>query len=55
MLRDVSFPTIAGAGANGAIVHYRVTRASNRRVAPGELLLILDAQPTRFELYQLRR
>lgn len=40
VLRDVSFPTIAGAGANGAIVHYRVTRASNRRVAPGELLLV---------------
>src|SRR5262249_45891090 len=27
-LKDISFPTIAGAGPNGAIVHYRVTRAS---------------------------
>jgi Xaa-Pro aminopeptidase len=36
----VSFPTIAGAGPNGAIVHYRVTRGSNRRIAPGELFLI---------------
>jgi Xaa-Pro aminopeptidase len=40
MLKDVSFPTIAGAGPNAAIVHYRVTRSSNRRIAPGELFLI---------------
>jgi len=40
VLKDVSFPTISGAGPNGAIVHYRVTRASNRRIAPGELFLI---------------
>jgi len=40
LLKDVSFPTIAGAGANGAIVHYRVTRKSNRRIAPGELFLL---------------
>src|SRR5512138_669095 len=39
-LKDVSFPTISGTGANGAIVHYRVTRKSNRRIAPGDLLLI---------------
>jgi Xaa-Pro aminopeptidase len=39
-LKDVSFPTIAGAGPNGAIVHYRVTRASNRRILPGELFLV---------------
>jgi Xaa-Pro aminopeptidase len=39
-LKDVSFPTIAGAGANGAVVHYRVTRRSNRRIAPGELFLV---------------
>ncbi|MGH6717500.1 MAG: aminopeptidase P family N-terminal domain-containing protein, partial [Bradyrhizobium sp.] len=39
-LRDVSFPTIAGTGPNGAIVHYRVTRKSNRRIQPGELLLV---------------
>jgi len=40
LLKDVSFPTIAGAGPNGAIVHYRVTRASNRKIAPGELFLL---------------
>lgn len=39
-LRDISFETICGAGANGAIVHYRVSEASNRPVAPGELLLV---------------
>src|SRR6266566_2019157 len=39
-LKDVSFPTIAGTGPNGAIVHYRVTRKSNRRITPGDLLLI---------------
>jgi Xaa-Pro aminopeptidase len=39
-LKDVSFPTIAGTGPNGAIVHYRVTRKTNRRISPGELLLI---------------
>jgi Xaa-Pro aminopeptidase len=40
LLKDVSFATIAGAGPDGAIVHYRVTRQTNRRIAPGELLLI---------------
>jgi Xaa-Pro aminopeptidase len=39
-LKDISFPTIAGAGPNGAIVHYRVTRASNRRIGMNELFLI---------------
>jgi Xaa-Pro aminopeptidase len=39
-LHDISFDTICGAGPNGAIVHYRVTDGTNRKVAPGELLLI---------------
>ncbi|MGM4932632.1 aminopeptidase P family protein [Tardiphaga sp. 619_E2_N8_5] len=39
-LKDVSFPTIAGTGPNGAIVHYRVTRKTNRRIVLGDLLLI---------------
>ncbi|KAA2236336.1 aminopeptidase P family protein [Salinarimonas soli] len=39
-LRDVSFPTISGSGPNGAIVHYRVTRSTDRVVQPGELFLI---------------
>ena len=40
LLRELSFPTISGAGANGAIVHYRVTRATNRRISPGDLFLV---------------
>jgi Xaa-Pro aminopeptidase len=40
LLKDISFPTISGAGPNGAIVHYRVTRKSNRRINAGELFLI---------------
>ncbi|QQA41828.1 aminopeptidase P family protein [Pelagovum pacificum] len=39
-LRDVSFETIAGAGPNGAIVHYRVNEQTDRAVKPGELLLV---------------
>jgi Xaa-Pro aminopeptidase len=39
-LKDISFPTIAGAGPDGAIVHYRVTRKTNRLIAPGSLFLI---------------
>ncbi len=40
VLKDISFPTIAGSGPNGAIVHYRVTRASNRRIGVNELFLV---------------
>jgi Xaa-Pro aminopeptidase len=39
-LKEISFPTIAGAGPNGAIVHYRVTEATNRKLKPGELFLV---------------
>ncbi len=39
-LRDLSFDTIAGAGPHGAIVHYRVTEATNRAITPGELFLL---------------
>jgi Xaa-Pro aminopeptidase len=40
VLKDVSFPSIAGAGPNGAIVHYRVTRTTNRTINNGDLFLI---------------
>jgi len=40
LLKEVSFPSISGAGPNGAIVHYRVTRATNRAIKPDELFLI---------------
>jgi Xaa-Pro aminopeptidase len=39
-LVDLSFDTISGAGPNGAIIHYRVTPATARKLAPGELYLI---------------
>ncbi|ESZ52301.1 aminopeptidase P family protein [Mesorhizobium sp. RSR565B] len=39
-LRDVSFDTISGSGPNGAIMHYRVSRATNRELANGELFLL---------------
>lgn len=38
--RGPSFDTISGAGANGAIVHYRVTAESNRTLEPGMLYLV---------------
>jgi Xaa-Pro aminopeptidase len=39
-LKDLSFDSISGAGPNGAIVHYRVTTRTNRRLARGSLFLI---------------
>ncbi len=39
-LHDISFDTISGAGSNGAIVHYRVTEATNRQLDPGSLYLV---------------
>ena len=39
-LKDLSFDTIAGAGPNGAIVHYRPVRRMIRRTEPGSLLLV---------------
>ena len=39
-LRDVSFPTISGAGPNGAVIHYRVTTRTNRQLGEGELYLV---------------
>ncbi|MEP9396250.1 aminopeptidase P family protein [Mesorhizobium sp. KR2-14] len=39
-LRDVSFDTISGAGPNGAIMHYRVSHATNRPLREGELFLL---------------
>ncbi|HEY1448019.1 MAG TPA: M24B family metallopeptidase, partial [Caulobacteraceae bacterium] len=39
-LKDLSFDTIAGAAANGAIVHYRPTRRLNKKSEAGSLLLV---------------
>ncbi|HEY9569301.1 MAG TPA: aminopeptidase P family protein, partial [Thalassobaculum sp.] len=38
--RGPSFPSISGAGSNGAIVHYRVTPESDRPLQPCSLYLI---------------
>ncbi|WP_127078849.1 aminopeptidase P family protein [Rhodomicrobium lacus] len=38
-LVDLSFDTISGAGANGAIVHYRATPETNKPLLPGTLYL----------------
>jgi Xaa-Pro aminopeptidase len=38
--RDLSFPTISGAGANGAIVHYHATPKTERPLEPGTLYLV---------------
>ncbi|OJX71350.1 aminopeptidase P family protein [Magnetospirillum sp. 64-120] len=38
--RGLSFPTIAGAGPNGAIVHYRSSERTNRKLLPGQLFLL---------------
>ncbi len=38
--RDLSFPTISGAGANGAIVHYRAQPETEKRLEAGSLYLL---------------
>jgi Xaa-Pro aminopeptidase len=40
LFRGPSFATIAGAGGNGAIVHYRATPESNATIAPNMVLLL---------------
>jgi len=39
-LRDLSFDTISGAGPNGAIVHYRVSEATNRPLERDSIYLV---------------
>ena len=40
LLEDLSFDTISGAGSNGAIVHYRATPETNKRLLPSTLYLV---------------
>jgi Xaa-Pro aminopeptidase len=40
VLKDISFDTISGAGPNGAICHYRVSRTSNLPIPVGKPFLI---------------
>tara|TARA_B100001121_G_C18699937_1_gene627024 strand:+ start:537 stop:2348 length:1812 start_codon:yes stop_codon:yes gene_type:complete len=44
----LSFPTIAGTGPNGAIVHYRPSKLNNREIKYGDLLL-MDSGAQYFE------
>ncbi|WAC49551.1 aminopeptidase P family protein [Asticcacaulis sp. SL142] len=39
-VKDLSFDTISGFGPHGALPHYRVTTASDIRIAKGNLLLV---------------
>jgi Xaa-Pro aminopeptidase len=39
-IQGLSFPTISGAGPNGAIVHYRVTTESDRKLDQNSLYLV---------------
>jgi Xaa-Pro aminopeptidase len=39
-LKDVSFETISGAGPDAAIIHYRVTTATDRPLKAGEMYLV---------------
>ena len=36
----LSFPTISGAGPNGAIIHYKATRKTNRKLKEGDIYLV---------------
>jgi len=40
VLKDLSFESISGAGSNGAIVHYRVSKATTKKLERGSLFLI---------------
>src|SRR5262249_44455050 len=40
LLKDLSFDTISGAGPNGAVVHYRASEETNRKLEPGSLYLV---------------
>ena len=44
LLKDIAFPTIAGAGPNSAIPHYRVSETSNRMIERGIFLVDSGAQ-----------
>ena len=36
----LSFPTISGTGPNGAIIHYKATKKTNRKLKKGEVYLV---------------
>jgi len=40
VLKDLSFETISGAGSNGALCHYRVSKATVNKLSHGDLYLV---------------
>ena len=38
--KSLSFPTISGTGSNGAIIHYRPSKKTNKRLKKGEIYLV---------------
>ena len=40
LLEEIAFDTICGSASNGAIVHYRVTKKSNKKIVINNVLLI---------------
>jgi len=39
-LKEISFETICGTGANGAIIHYRVSEATNAPLRDGQIVVV---------------
>ena len=35
-----SFPTISGSGPNGAVIHYKATKKTNRKLIKGDIYLV---------------
>lgn len=50
---EPSFPTIAGAGANGAIIHYRAQPDGCARIDGGTMLLVDSGAPQTARFYQV--
>ena len=40
IFKSLSFPTISGTGPNGAIIHYKATKKSDRRLKRGDIYLV---------------
>lgn len=40
LFQQLSFPTISGAGPNGAVVHYHANEKTKRRIEPGQMYLV---------------
>ena len=38
--KSLSFPTISGSGPNGAIIHYKASKKSNRKLRVGDIYLV---------------